>query len=150
MRLQCCLVQKFGKKNCRLIGHVRLSRIKRGDEVMNREQKRKFVKNAKKKGVKGEDAKTYAEIIGNGAGRNTDAQEISEGEKIMLDINSIKNRENYESLTGKYKEFVNNSANKVFTAHVERAHTNLISLKEEPMWLFWSGDLIKIKEDIKE
>ena len=111
---------------------------------MNREQKRKFVKDAKKKGIKKTTAEAYAEIINNGTGRNTDAQEISEDEKIMLNIEAIRNRKNYERMTDKYKEFVNNNSDKVFTAHVER--TNLISLKEEPQWLFWSGDLIKIKE----
>lgn len=115
---------------------------------MNREQKRAFVKNAKKKGVKTTEAKAYAEIIGSGAGKNTDAQEISEGEKVMLNIQAIVSRKNYERMNDKYKEFVNNSTDKVFTAHVE--HKNLISLVEEPKWLFWSGDLIKIKEEDNE
>lgn len=112
---------------------------------MNREQKRKFVKDAKKKGVKESEAKAYAEIISNGAGRNTDAQVISEDEKVMLDINAITSRKNYERMSDKYKEFVNGNSDKVFTAHVE--HQNLISFKEEPRWLFWSGDLIKVKNN---
>ena len=44
-----------------------------------------------------------------------------------------------------YKEFVDASEGVVFTAHVERE--NMISLVEEPKWLFWSGDLEKVPQD---
>ena len=44
-----------------------------------------------------------------------------------------------------YKEFVDASEDVVFTAHVERE--NMISLVEEPKWLFWSGDLEKVPQD---
>lgn len=112
---------------------------------MNREQKRTFVKNAMKKGIKESDAKVYAEIIGNGSGGGTPPQDISEGEQIRLNTVAIKSRKNYENTTDKYKEFIDNNSDMVFTAHVE--HRNLISLKEEPCWLFWSGDLIKVNSE---
>lgn len=111
---------------------------------MNREQKRAFVKRAKKKGVKGTEAKAYAEIISGGAGQNTAPQDITEGEKIKLNLEAIKSRKNYEVMSGKYKDFVNSNVDTIFTAHVERG--SLISLHEEPKWLFWSGDLIKLDE----
>lgn len=67
---------------------------------------------------------------------------ISENDKVMLDIRTITSRKNYARRADEYKAFINNSSGRVFTAHVE--HPTLISLKEEPRWLFWSGDLVKI------
>ena len=111
---------------------------------MNREQKRAFVKKAKKRGTSEKAAKAYAEIISSGSGTPTPPQEIVEGEKIKLDIDKIKERKNYEIMSDEYKEFVDKNTDTVFTAHVERP--TLISLNEEPKWLFWCGDLIKVKE----
>ncbi len=109
---------------------------------MNREQKRAFVKKAKKRGVNTDAAKAYAEIISNGAGQTSPKQDIVEDEKVKLNIENIKARQNYARMSDKYKEFVDASVDTVFTAHVERP--TLISLKEEPKWLFWCGDLIKV------
>lgn len=112
---------------------------------MNREQKRAFVKKAKKKGVGTDAAKAYAEIISSGAGEPSPKQEIVEAERVRLNIENLKARQNYERMSDKYKEFVETNANTIFTAHVEKP--TLISLKEEPKWLFWCGDLIKVKEE---
>ena len=106
---------------------------------MNREQKRAFVKKAKERGVSANAAKAYSEIISNGTGQATPKQDIAEDEKVKLNIETIKARQNY-------KEFVDTNADTIFTAHIER--TTLISLKEEPTWLFWCGDLIKMKEEL--
>lgn len=111
---------------------------------MNREQRRKMVKTAVANGVNKEYAKAYAEIS-KGTGLHTDAQLIEEDEKIKLNIPAIKSRKNYSVMNEKYKTFVEENANVVFTAHKE--NTNLISLKEQPEWLFWSGDLIKVVLD---
>lgn len=115
---------------------------------MNREQKRAFVKRAQKKGVDKNAAKAYAEIISGGAGTPNLPQEITEGEKIKLDIEKIKARRNYERMSAMYKEFVDANPDTVFTAHVEKP--NLVSLAEEPKWLFWSGDLIKVEQEADE
>lgn len=112
---------------------------------MNREQKRAFVKKAKKRSVSANAAKAYAEIISNGAGQTAPKQDIAEDEKVKLNIETIKARQNYEKMSNKYKEFVDTNADTIFTAHIERP--TLISLKEEPKWLFWCGDLIKMKEE---
>lgn len=108
---------------------------------MNREQRRKMVKIATKNGVSKEHAKAYA-TISQGTGAHTEAKHFDEDDKLMLDIAAIKNRKNYPVMNPKYKAFVESSVGKVFTAHKENA--NMISLKEEPSWLFWSGDLIKV------
>lgn len=111
---------------------------------MNRKQRRDFLKKAQKKGVNKDIAEVYAEIFSNGAGTPTPPQDIAEGEKVKLNLESIKARKNYERMTEGYKEFVNVNADTIFTAHVERP--TLISFSEEPKWLFWSGDLIKAKD----
>lgn len=107
---------------------------------MNREQRRALAKRAQKHGMSKELAKTYAEIA-SGTGEHTKAQAFEEGDKIRLNVEAIKARKNYERMSPMYKEFVEAAGDTVFTAHVERA--NMISLAEEPKWLFWSGDLIK-------
>ena len=111
---------------------------------MNRAQKRRLVQKVRKQGVAKETAQAYAEIIGNGAGEHTPPQDIQEGQKVRLNIEAIKARKNYKIMTEAYKTFVDASAEAIFTAHVERP--TLISLAEEPKWLFWSGDLIKVEE----
>lgn len=110
---------------------------------MNREQRRALAKIAQKHGMSNELAKTYAEIA-SGTGEHTKPQVFEEGDKIRLNIEAIKARKNYERMSQMYKEFVESAGDTVFTAHVERA--NMISLSEEPKWLFWSGDLIKVVE----
>ena len=108
---------------------------------MNREQRRALTKRAQKDGMSKELAKTYAEIA-SGTGEHTKPQDFEEGDNIRLNIEAIKARKNYERMSPMYKEFVEAAGDTVFTAHVERA--NMISLAEEPKWLFWSGDLVKV------
>lgn len=108
---------------------------------MNREQRRKMVKIATKNGVNKEHAKAYA-AISKGTGTHTEAKSFDEDDKLMLNIDAIKSRKNYAVMNPKYKDFVDSSEGKIFTAHKE--NNNLISLKEDPRWLFWSGDLIKV------
>lgn len=115
---------------------------------MNREQKRAFVKKAKKKGFATNEAKAYAEIISGGAGEPSPKQDIKEDERVKLNIENLKARQNYEKMSTAYKEFVDANADTIFTAHVEKP--TLISLKEEPKWLFWCGDLIKVGEEYDE
>ena len=105
-----------------------------------------MVKIATKNGINKDVAKSYA-VISKGTGVHTEAKHFEEGDKLMLDINAIKNRKNYSAMNPKYKDFVESSSDKIFTVHKEKQ--NLISLAEEPQWLFWSGDLIKVKEDVE-
>lgn len=110
---------------------------------MNREQRRNFIKKAKARGLEKSTAEAYAEITDKGSGNNTPPKSFEEGDLVQLNVEAIKNRQNYPRMSELYKKFVDDSVGKVFTAHVERP--NLISLKEEPKWLFWSGDLSRVK-----
>lgn len=110
---------------------------------MNREQKRALVKKAKKDGMSKDKAKTFAEIMDTGS--HTKPIEIHNGDMVRINIDAVKARKNYEIMNPKYKEFIDASQGKVFTAHVER--DVLVSLEEAPEWLFWCGDLIKERSD---
>lgn len=113
---------------------------------MNRQQKRAFVKKAQSKGISKDAAKAYLAIREAGLDKLSLPKQFQEGDKVKLDVEKIKRRKDYERLNPRYKEFVESNADTVFTAHLERE--TLISLKEQPEWLFWSGSLIKVKEEI--
>ena len=68
---------------------------------------------------------------------------FSSGDKVQININSIKSRQDYERLSSKYKRFVEDAAGKTFTVCDEGRH-ELYSLLEHPEWLFWSGDLVRV------
>lgn len=83
-------------------------------------------------------------IVNEGSGTPSPPQEIDEGGKVRLNTELIKARKNYQRMAESYKKFVEQNDDTVFTAHVERE--NMISMVEEPRWLFWSGDLIKVDD----
>lgn len=118
---------------------------------MNREQRRAMAKRLKKKGVKNAAELVNAYDKANKIRDNTEGgassppQSIAEGDQVKLNVELIKARKNYENMLDGYKDFVNNNADSIFTAHVERE--NIISMVEEPKWFFWSGDLIRCQND---
>lgn len=119
---------------------------------MNRAEKRKLARAAQKRGgLTRDQAKIYAEIASKadeirrrGAGAVTASKEFDEGEKVMINVPAIKARQNYELMAPSYKQFIEDSGGKEFTAHIEE--NKLISLVEEPQWLFWGGDLLHLNE----
>lgn len=103
---------------------------------MNRKEKRLFIKKARDAGFDKKMAEMYLAI------KESGANELKEGDKIKLDVKKITESKGYQNLNPKYKEFVESNVNTVFTAHLEQK--GLISLIEQPEWLFWSGNLIKV------
>lgn len=112
---------------------------------MNRQQRRAFVKKAKSKGISKNAAEAYIAIKEAGLDRLSLPKQFQEGDKVKLDVEKIKRRKDYDKMNPKYKEFVESNVDTIFTAHLERE--TLISFKEQPEWLFWSGSLIKVKGD---
>lgn len=112
---------------------------------MNRQQKRTFVKKAQSKGISKNVAEAYLAIKEAGLDKVSLPKQFQEGDKVKLDVEKITQRKDYEKMNPRYKEFVESNADTVFTAHLERE--TLISLAEQPEWLFWSGSLIKVKEN---
>ena len=117
--------------------------MKEGGKRLNRDKRRKFIKEAKKKGIPKEYIDAYLAKI---SGEEQDR--IEENDQVMVNVERIKRNKNYNSMLDRYKEFIENCDGKVFKAHVEDG--GLISLKENPEWLFWEGDLIKYEGDIDE
>ena len=101
---------------------------------MNRKQKRDFINKARKKGIKKSDAIAYL--------ATQECSEIKEGDKVKLNVSKIKASPDYPIMRPDYKEFVEKNVEKIFTAHYEKEV--LVSLVEEPKWLFWRGNLIKV------
>lgn len=95
-------------------------------------------------GISKGDAEKYVFIVNEGSGTPSPPQEIAEGGKVRLNIELIKARKNYPRMAEGYKKFVEQNGSTVFTAHVERE--NMISMVEEPRWVFWSGDLIRVDD----
>lgn len=119
---------------------------------MNRDQKKMLEKAYRKSGKSKAKAKKIAQqmydidkIRLEGTGVTSPPQDFQEDEKFKLDIDKIKARKNYDNMTDNYKQFIDSNADTIFTAFVDKGH--LVSAKEDPRWLFWSGDLIKVKED---
>lgn len=119
---------------------------------VNRDQRKALEKAYRKYGKSRTEAKQIAKQMYdidnlrlNGIGEANRAQRFSEGEKFKLDIEAIKARKNYERMTDNYKQFVDDNTDTILTAHVEGR--GLISPKEEPKWLFWSGDLLKVEDE---
>lgn len=118
---------------------------------INRDQRKVLEKAYRKVGKSRAEAKEIAKqmydidkIRLDGVGDVTRPQKFNEDDKFMLDIEKIRARKNYNYMTDNYKRFVSENVDTVFTAHVESR--GLISAKEEPMWLFWSGDLLRVAE----
>ena len=80
---------------------------------------------------------------------HTDPLEFNEGDKVMLNMFAIQTRLNYSKMNEGYKKFVEESDGKVFTVHFEHDNNKLVTLLENPKWLFWCGDLIKVDGNIE-
>ena len=109
--------------------------------ILNREKRRKFIKEAKKKNIPKEYINAYLELMNSKEAK----EDIKEGEKVLVNVERITSGKSFESMNDGYKEFVNRCKDRVYTAHIE--DSGLISLKESPGWLFWEGDLIKCRGD---
>lgn len=108
---------------------------------MGREEKRKFFKIAKRKGLSRRAAEDFLNIK-SGFDRLSHVEQFQEDDKVMLDVDAIMKHPDWDKLNSNYKAFVEGNRNTVFTAHIEKER--LISLKENPDWLFWSGSLLKM------
>lgn len=113
---------------------------------MGREQNRKIAKVAKSKGV----PKSVVELFINMRLHGSPPRTLNEGDKVILNVSSIKKHPDYPKLSEKYHNFVDSHINDVFTVKKDenRKDTNtLVCLAEdEDGWLFWTGNLIPVKD----
>ena len=80
-------------------------------------------------------------------GTPSESTGIYEGCKVILDYEAITSRKSYVSTAENYRKFVEKNRGKVLTAHPESRR--LVSLKEQPGWLFWEKDLIPVGQNVK-
>lgn len=106
---------------------------------MNRAERRAFIKKAKQNGVSKEVAEAYL------AAKTSAIPKFREDDKVRLNVQRIQSQPNYEGLNPRYKEFVETNSSTVFTVHVEKE--TLVSLKEQPEWLFWIGHLLPVEAE---
>lgn len=112
---------------------------------MNRKQKRNFVKAAKKKGVDKRIADVYLRL----KEMDVSPVDLEDGDKVRLNLKAIQGHADYDRLSEQYKQFVENNTEQIFTVSRDERGGKLktvVSLKEEPTWLFWTSDLIKVEE----
>lgn len=106
---------------------------------MNREQRRNFVRKAKKNGMSRVDAEKFLKIADTNGNHYTPAKEIHTGDKVVLRVAELKAKKNYGIMNPEYRAFIEESEGVIYTAVRERAE--LIHMEEQPRWLFWCGDM---------
>lgn len=111
--------------------------------IENRGQKRDFIRRMERKGIKRDVVQLYFRVK-DAQERSVNAEKIQEGTKVRIDVDHIKGAKEYSKLNKDYREFVESSRGKIFTAHIER---KFVSLNEnDNQWLFWPGNLIIVEE----
>lgn len=117
---------------------------------MNREQGRAAKKALARRGVSSE----LADIIIRMKRHGSAPQELNDGDRVRLNISAIRRHPDYERLSEKYRSFIEDHAAYIFTVKKDNgvgADGSVWMLAEDPNgWLFWSGDLVKVREDDKE
>lgn len=110
---------------------------------MNREQKRNLIRNLKNKNFSKEAANRLVQM-------QETKKFLKEGQKVKLNLKSIKSHPDYNKLTEKYRNWIDENLDKEFTVEYDEKYKDnptLVCLKEDttyPKWLFWEGDLIEI------
>lgn len=119
---------------------------------MNREQRRKLQKDFVKKGFDKDQAKkmVYLQDIREG---NKEGSRLTDGTAVKIDVSRCLAVKGDKEKNPKYVEFVKANAGRVFHVQhqADKPDSSIVELLEdltEPKWLFWEGDLIKIKEEL--
>ena len=114
---------------------------------MNREQKLAAIRRLQAKGHTKEQAKSMIAQLMSLTDKKNMTPDFAEGDKVMIDLESIKRDADYPRFTDKYKEWIHAHADDVFTVVFDERHRDLpvvVSLQEDtsdPKWLFWTGNL---------
>lgn len=79
-----------------------------------------------------------------------EAAHIKPSDKVKINLKEIKSSKTYKHLSQKYKDFVKDHVEDIFTVELDENFPtgHIVSLKEdatEPKWLFFIGNLIKVK-----
>jgi hypothetical protein len=83
--------------------------------------------------------------------KNT-TNDIQEGQKVRIDYKQISSRKDYAGMQPKYKQFVEEHRENIFQIKFNDRYKDhsIVSLIDErgnqPIWLFWLGDLIMVED----
>lgn len=115
---------------------------------MNREQRRTYEKNLRAKGMSKENASNIVKL----KQKLDSVPWLPEGQKVRLNLKSIMSDPDYEKKQDRWKQFVQDNKDTVFTIKWDDRHRDnpvLVCLKEDPTpgkWLWWVGDLEKVDD----
>ena len=68
---------------------------------------------------------------------------INTGTKIKLDVDKIIGEKTYPNKLKEYREFIEESRDKIYTAVFDE-DTHMLTLEEEPTWFFLGSDVIVV------
>ncbi len=114
---------------------------------MNRKSRRDFYKKVRNKGISKEAAYAYLEMQETGMDELflNPPSKFKSGDKVCIDTQKIKARKAYSRMNEEYRKFIEASDGEVYTAMPENG--GFVALQENPVWHFWSGDLMKAEEN---
>lgn len=110
---------------------------------MNREERRKFVKRARKEGYSRGAAEAYLAVKElSDAGEMTQKM-FEDGDEVIIDVHGIMKRNDYGLKSDKYKDMITEHEGEVFK--VRNIKGNIYALDGLQGWIFWGGDLISVE-----
>lgn len=75
------------------------------------------------------------------------------GDKVQLNLSTIKGHPDYDKKVPAYKEFCEQNVNRIFTVEYAKGlNPSVVCLAEDktdPKWLFWIGDLTPFDETME-
>jgi len=113
---------------------------------MNREQRRKLIKEFEKTGLTSAQAKRLLEIH-----EAPDLKgNLKEGDRVKLNLKSIQEHPDWHTMNPKWKQFVEDNKDVVFTVEYDKDkkdNPSMVCLTEDttdPKWLWYVGDLERV------
>lgn len=116
---------------------------------MNREQRRKYERQLRTKGVSKEDMNLFFKML------SSSPDDFKDGDKARINVERIQSHPDYEKMNPKYKKFLEDNKESVFTVILSKKGFNksFVEFEEdttEPKWLWCSDDLIKVEGEKTE
>ena len=116
---------------------------------MNREQRRKYERQLRRKGVSNEDVELFFKMLA------SSDETVNDGDKVRINVERIRKHPDYEKMNPKYKQFLADNEDKIFTATKTKKGFNrsFVEFEEDstdPRWLWCMDDLIKVEGEETE
>lgn len=114
---------------------------------MNRAQRRSLDKKVRSKnGLSQFDKLVLASFA-----RSAEDNMLKDGDSVRLNVDQMMARGDWKRLNPKYRAFVQQNRDTVFTAKIRSRSSGgypvIVELDGCDTWTFWSGDLMQVKEE---